>query len=93
MQGFSAFEHHGLTKHVCAAQIVLLIIYQSGSQLQSAVVTSYQIIRVLRLIRFMSLLKRLYATAVAASSAMLPGLNVSQQIMPSDILSSGRLAA
>lgn len=64
-------------------QIILLIIFQSGGNLQSSVVTSYQIIRVLRLVRFMSLLKRLYATAVAASSAMLPGLNVGALIASS----------
>lgn len=79
--------------HVCVMQIILLIIYQSGGNLESSVVTSYQIIRVLRLVRFMSLLKRLYATAVAASSAMLPGLNVSHHLAaPFIVLSGGRLA-
>ena len=58
-------------------QVVLLAITQSGYALTSAAVTSYQIIRVLRLVRFMSLLRRLYATALAASTALVPGLNVS----------------
>ena len=36
-----------------------------------------QIIRIVRLVRFVSLLNRLYATAMAASAIILPGVTVS----------------
>ena len=36
-----------------------------------------QIIRIVRLVRFITLLNRLYATAMAASAIILPGVTVS----------------
>lgn len=36
-----------------------------------------QIIRIIRLVRFVTLLNRLYATAMAASAIVLPGVTVS----------------
>ena len=59
-------------------QIVLLcLVVHAGIQLESSVTAAYQIVRVLRLLRFFSLLRRLYATAIATSAFVLPGLSVS----------------
>lgn len=59
-------------------QICLIIVTQSGVNLTgSSVTTVYQIIRILRMIRFVSLMNRLYAAAIAAGGAILPALNLS----------------
>ena len=62
-------------------QIVLIGIFQTGSANLSGseVTTVYQIIRILRMIRFASLMNRLYAAAIAAGGAILPALNLSPQ--------------
>lgn len=39
--------------------------------------TVYQIIRILRMIRFVSLMNRLYATAIAAGGAIFPVSSIS----------------
>lgn len=59
-------------------QIVFIILYERGAKgLEDTTATKvYQAVRVLRLVRFTSLLKRLYATAAAAQSSILPGLHV-----------------
>ena len=64
---------------ICAVQIVLIGISQSGAAdlSGSSVTTVYQIIRILRMIRFASLMNRLYAAAIAAGGAILPALNLS----------------
>lgn len=60
-------------------QIVFIILYDSGStSLSDSVATKvYQAVRVIRLVRFTSLLRRLYATAAVAQSSLLPGVHVS----------------
>lgn len=65
-----------------ALQVVFIISYDAGNKgLEDSVATKvYQAVRVLRLIRFTSLLRRLYATAAAAQSSILPGLHVSLSI-------------
>ena len=67
-----------LTKQIIM-QVVFIIMYDAGNKgLEDSVATKvYQAVRVLRLIRFTSLLRRLYATAAAAQSSILPGLHVS----------------
>lgn len=51
-------------------QITLIILWESGVNVSRHVGTVYQIIRLLRLIRFASLMKRLYASATAAGTAI-----------------------
>ena len=61
-------------------QICLIIITVSGVDLSgSSVTTIYQVIRILRMIRFVSLMNRLYAAAIAAGGAIFPALNLSPQ--------------
>ena len=64
---------------LCVVQIALIGISQSGAAdlSGSSVTTVYQIIRILRMIRFASLMNRLYAAAIAAGGAILPALNLS----------------
>ena len=59
-------------------QIILLnLVVHAGVHLSSSITAAYQIVRVLRLLRFFSLLRRLYSTALATSSFVLPGVSVS----------------
>ncbi len=62
-------------------QICLIIVTVSGrvDLSGSSVTTIYQIIRILRMIRFVSLMNRLYAAAIAAGGAIFPALNLSPQ--------------
>lgn len=71
-----------LTVLVWIAQIIFIALYQSGNKsLDNGVATKvYQAVRVLRLIRFTSLLRRLYATAAVAQSTIMPGLHVSNAL-------------
>ena len=64
-----------------AVQICLIIISQTGkvNLNGSSVTTLYQIIRILRMVRFISLMNRLYAAAIAAGGAIFPALNLSPQ--------------
>lgn len=59
-------------------QVGFIIAYHSGaSYLDDSVATKvYQAVRVLRLVRFTSLLRRLYATAAVAQQFVFPGLRV-----------------
>ncbi len=67
-----------IPKGCAVLQVVFIILYDAGDKgLDDSVATKvYQAVRVLRLIRFTSLLRRLYATAAAAQSSILPGLHV-----------------
>ena len=68
----------------CAAQIVMLnLVVNAGVTLNSSVTAAYQIVRVLRLLRFFSLLRRLYSTALATSAFVLPGVSVRPYVTPS----------
>lgn len=60
-------------------QITLIILWDCGVNISGPVSTVYQIIRILRIIRFVSLMNRLYATAIAAGGAIFPALNVKPQ--------------
>lgn len=64
---------------VDVAQIVLIILDARGLNLNNSVTTLYQFIRILRILRFVSLMQRLYATAVAAGGTILPALNLKPQ--------------
>ncbi|BDA50689.1 probable potassium/sodium hyperpolarization-activated cyclic nucleotide-gated channel [Coccomyxa sp. Obi] len=58
------------------AQITLIILSEKGVEINGKVATLYQIIRILRIIRFVSLMNRLYASAIAAGGAIFPALNL-----------------
>ncbi len=62
-----------------AVQIVLIILSERGVDISGPISTLYQIIRILRLVRFISLMNRLYATAIAAGGAIFPVLNLKPQ--------------
>lgn len=57
---------------------MFIILYNTGlrSLDDSTATRVYQAVRVLRLVRFTSLLRRLYATAAVAQQSILPGLHV-----------------
>lgn len=60
----------------CALQITLIILWDKGISIHGPAATVYQIIRIFRLIRFASLMRRLYATATAAGGSILPAFTV-----------------
>jgi hypothetical protein len=64
---------------VVRAQITLIILNAAHVNLNSSITTVYQIIRILRIIRFVSLMNRLYATAIAAGGAIFPAINIKPQ--------------
>ncbi|KAK9807740.1 hypothetical protein WJX72_007807 [[Myrmecia] bisecta] len=66
-----------LTTLAWLTQITLIILTHVHDDTNLSAITAYQIIRILRLARFMSLLRRLYATAVAATSFIFPGITFS----------------
>ncbi len=60
-------------------QITMIILWETGVNVSRHAGTVYQIIRLLRLIRFASLMKRLYATTTAAGTALLPASGFNPQ--------------
>ncbi|KAK9804836.1 hypothetical protein WJX72_007920 [[Myrmecia] bisecta] len=66
-----------LTTLAWLTQITLIILTHVHDDTNLAAITAYQIIRILRLTRFMSLLRRLYATAMAATAFIFPGITFS----------------
>ncbi|BDA48947.1 probable potassium voltage-gated channel subfamily H member 7 [Coccomyxa sp. Obi] len=69
-QGTSVVD--ALTATAWFAQITLIVLWDAGVNVSRHAVTVYLIIRLLRLIRCASLMKRLYATTNAAGNALLP---------------------
>ncbi len=60
-------------------QIVLIILVEKGVTINGQIATIYQVIRILRIIRFVSLMDRLYSSAIAAGGAIFPALNLKPQ--------------
>lgn len=58
---------------------MLIILWDIGVNVFRHAVTVYQIIRLLRLIRFASLMSRLYATTSAAGNALSPASSFKPQ--------------
>ncbi|CAL8465088.1 g4623 [Coccomyxa elongata] len=58
------------------AQIALIILTAKGVTINAQAATLYQVIRIMRIIRFVSLMNRLYASAIAAGGAIFPALNL-----------------
>ncbi len=57
-------------------QITLIILWDKGINVHGTAATVYQIIRIFRMVRFASLMRRLYATATAAGGSILPASSV-----------------
>ncbi|CAL8463823.1 g3357 [Coccomyxa elongata] len=65
-----------LTAIAWIAQITLIILWDNGINVHGTAATVYQIIRIFRMVRFASLMRRLYATATAAGGTILPAFSV-----------------